>query len=360
MSLSSLLLQSFSNDPEKLKEWERLNFDMQVVLSWCDGDLAPEERQGLLIRTQLLDGHEGPEERLNFWSDIIQKQGVDLVAQQVFAHYRQLAASLSDELRGRINMALMQEVLNTVLADQVVKASEQHFVLEQFAPLLKITKQQAEDALKDAVASLLRSTRYASLAFEIYLLIWDAAVDSPPSCDLPDATLTGFPGSVRSVTELHRLGSATAVNYFISMIGGMAVVEQHEHFREVIAGLATNARKRLTQGQSLDMRLSDIVAELRADTHDPVEAVDTVFNHLVQVLGLLGQTTRSFRKLFQSKVLPAFNVDYNMLLDTARALRSVNALLYQNLTDESGQAFADERTAAAAGQTRKHWWQIWK
>ena len=58
MSLSSILLQNFSQEPEKLKEWERLNFDLQVTLAWCDGDLAPEERQGLLIRTQLLDAGE--------------------------------------------------------------------------------------------------------------------------------------------------------------------------------------------------------------------------------------------------------------------------------------------------------------
>lgn len=355
MSLSSLLLQTFSSDPDRLKEWERLNFDLQVALAWCDGDLAPEERQGLLIRTQLLNAGEAPEARLAMWSDLIQRQGLDFVTGQVFAHYRQLSASLDPDLRAKVNAALLQEVLHTVLADQVVQSSEHRFVTEQLAPLLKLSKQQAEDALRDAVAGLVRAHRYVAFAFEIYVLLWDAAGDSPPALDLPDAALTGFPASVRALTEQHKLGSATAVNYFMSMIGGVAVINQHEHFRAMLADLAASARARAAAASSLDAYFAAIVTTLRADDYDPLEAVDTVFNHLVQVLGLLSTTTRAFRRLFQSKVLPAFNVDYNMLLNTARSLREVNALLYQNLTDEGGQAFTE---GAAPG--RKSWWQLWK
>jgi hypothetical protein len=353
MSLSSILLQNFSQEPEKLKEWERLNFDLQVTLAWCDGDLAPEERQGLLIRTQLLDAGEAPEARLAMWTDLIQSQGIEHVTGQVFAYYRQLALSLDEDLKAKINAALLQEVLHTVLADQVVQASEHRFVTEQLAPLLKLTKQQAEDALRDAVAGLVRAHRYAAFAFEIYMLAWDAAGDSPAAIDLPDAALTGFPASVRALTEHKRLGSATVVNYFMSMIGGVAVIEQHAQFRAMIEKIADEGRARAAAASSLDVYLMALVNTLRADDHDPTEAVDTVFNHLVQVLGLLNQTTRSFRKIFQSKVLPAFNVDYAMLLNTARSLREVNVLLYQNLTDEEGHAFSAEAP-------RKHWWQLWK
>lgn len=124
-------------------------------------------------------------------------------------------ASLSDDCA--VNMALWCEVLNTVLADASgSNRPSRRFIDEQFAPLLKITKQQAEDALQGRGREPpALDPVWRGWAFEIYVLIWDAAVDSIRRLAQPTGRRVGDSWVGALCDQLHRLGSATAVNYFL-------------------------------------------------------------------------------------------------------------------------------------------------
>ena len=350
MTFSALLLQSFSDSPQQVQDWERLNFDMQVLLAWCDGDLAEEERLGLLLRTQLLDNQAELEARIEMWSQQVAQYGVHHIRDQIFAYYRQLNANIKNPLRQKIADELLLEVLQTVVADRVVNEAEHSFITKDLEKLFNLAPGHAEEQLQNAVQGVIRAVRYAEYAFEIYLLMWELAPDSPPSMDLPEADLEGFPASVRDITERLRLGSSMAVNYILSAIGGVAVVAQVDEFCEHLEALIPSIRNRKAKGQSLPARVASIVSELRSDAHDPSEAVDTVFHHLLQIFGLVSVMPAGVRGIFRDTVLTSFGIDHQVLVEQARALQSANPLLLQNLLVED--------SAAVEGQRK--WWQIWK
>lgn len=352
MSFSVLVRDHFHDKPERADEWEKVFLELQVVLAYCDGVLAPAERMTLSLLSLAKRDERENRRLVDQLIRSIESEGLDHAADTVVASIKELLAEEGEEKRPPLASEILRESVAIVVADDIISPKERTFVTERLAPSLDVDPQEARALLKKASGRLSRSRAYVERAFEIYMMIADLE-DRPPRLNTPEGeALPGFLGAVdRFVVEQHA-ASSRVVAYFLGALGGIFWVEEYEHHIAELSDLARAARDLRTKSGA-EARLRAIqheLGQLRNRGVDP-NGFRAVARHVTNVLGKMQGLTDQQRALFKDHVAPALELDYESLVKSSAQRRSMIDLHY-NLTGKGETQPTQESS--------QRWWQFWK
>lgn len=352
MPLSQLIIKSFKQEPERIRDWERLAVEVQVLIAYSDGDLALEERMVLSMNAQLLEDPEQIQARIETLTQAIESEGLEAVKLRVLSELEAALKALPDSMRPDFAESFLHEMLHIITADQVVDDAERGFVLGDLNPILALESELVNKVLDRADDALSRTRGYVDKAFELYVLL----VDAGPRTTLEDDTPTlsdseDFLSAVSRLVVHHQLVSGSVIGYFLAALGGMSVTETYDRHCEHLADLARRCRKRQAE-HGVEASVAAIHEALQGIVDSGVDplAFSFVSTHVTSALGLYTYTDDPQRELFDQHIAPALGLDLEELRESARNMARFNPTLYRNLTGEMIGEVSPERA---------RWWDNW-
>lgn len=353
MSFSILVREHFDSNPERADSWEKVFLELQVVLAYCDGVLAPAERMTLSLLSLAKRDERENRRLVDQLIRSIESDGLDQAADHVVTDIKKLLESEASEARAALAAEILRESIAIVVADDVISDNERAFISERLALGLSVDKQQALDLLKKASGRLSRSRAYVERAFECYLML--AELDKePPRLNTTDGVqLPGFLGAVDQFVIENSLGSSRVVAYYLGALGGIFWVDDYKEHISVL-GQLTKAARELRRTSGVDGRLRAIHHELGQLRNRGVDAhgFHAVTRHVTNTLGKMDGLNEAQRVLFRDQIAPALEINHEALLAASAQRRSMLDL-HRNL---AGQG----RTKDETDDQSQRWWQFWK
>jgi hypothetical protein len=352
MSFSLLVQEHCEKSPDRIEAWEKAVLDLQVVLAYSDGVLAPAERMTLsLLNVAKRDEREN-RRLVDRLVRSIEQHGLAQAADQVVQDLGALLAGENSAGRAKLAAELLRESVAIVVADDVISDKERVFLCERLAPGLGVDAQQAQDMLKAASGRLSRSRAYAERGFECYLMLADLDDGPPQLSGHQGEVLPGFLGAVDAFVVRHRVGSSRVAAYYLGALGGIFWVDAYEQHLSALGQLVGAARN-LTKSGGAEGRLRAIHHELGQLRNRGVDAngYRAVARHVTNTLGKMGGLNDAQRDLFREKIAPALEIDHEVLIESASQRESLIDL-HRNLT---GQPVEQEEKSES-----QRWWRFWK
>ena len=353
MSFSMLVREHETISSERADRWEQVFLELQVVLAYCDGELAPAERMTLSLLSLAKKDERENRVHVDRLIQGIERHGLDEAANKVVDDIEALLQAESAEIRTEIARELLHESIAIVVADDVISEKERTFVTKRLAPGLGMSSKEAEELLRTASGKLTRERAYIERAFECYLLIVEVE-DGPPTLNgSGDEDLPGFLGTVDKLVVDKRLGSSRVAAYFLTAMGGIFWVDDYQEHVTML-GRITDAARELRTTAGADGRLRAIQHELSQLRNRGVDsnAFHAVSRHLTNALGKMNGVSEAQREVFRDKIAPALEIDHTTLLETSGRRRSMIDL-HRNLTGQ-GRPAPDETDPS------QKWWRFWK
>jgi hypothetical protein len=352
MSFSLLVQEHCEKRPDRIEAWEKAVLDLQVVLAYSDGVLAPAERMTLSLLSVAKRDERENRRLVDRLVRSIEQDGLAQAAEQVV---RDLGALLDGEtaaVRATLAAEILRESVAIMVADDVISDKEKVFLCERLAPGLGVDAQQAQDVLKAASGRLSRSRAYAERGFECYLMLADLDDGLPRLNGVQGEVLPGFLGAVDAFVVRHRIGSSRVAAYYLGALGGIFWVDAYEQHLSALGQLAVAARN-LTTSAGAEGRLRAIHHELGQLRNRGVDAngYRAVARHVTNTLGKMGGLNDAQRDLFREKIAPALEIDHEVLIESASQRESLIDL-HRNLT---GQPVEQEEKSDS-----QRWWRFWK
>lgn len=352
MSFSVLVREHCKTNPERAEPWEKAFLELQVVLAYCDGVLAPAERMTLSLLSLAKRDERENRRLVDRLIRSIEQDGLEQAAARVVTDINKLLGEEEPEGRSGLAAEILRESVAIVVADDVISDNEKSFVTERLAPGLGVEKQKAEALLKRASGRLSRARAYVDRAYECYLMLSDL-VDGPPVLNTTDGeSLPGFLGAVDELVVRSRLGSSRVVSYYLGAIGGIFWVDDYQRHIQVLEQL-TGAARNLRATPGAEGRLRAIHHELGQLRNRGVDAhgFRAVTRHVTNTIGKMEGLNEAQRALFRDAIAPALEIDHAALVQTSAHRRSMLDL-HRNLTGQ--------QKANAPGPESSSWWQFWK
>lgn len=352
MSFSAVLREHSGGSPDRTEAWEKVFLELQVVLAYSDGVLAPAERMTLSLlslakRNELENRH-----LVDRLIRSIELNGLDQAADRVVGDISALLHQEDETMRQDLAGELLRESIAIVVADDVISEREREFITERLGPALGVGEEKAQDLLRSTSGRLSRARAYVERGYECYLMLAEMATD-PPSLNSPDGdSLPGFLGAVDAFVVSNRLGSSRVTAYYLGALGGIFWVDDYEQHLTSL-GQLTHAARKISKREGIDGRLRSIHHELDQLRNRGVDAhgFRCVSRHVTNTLGKMAGLSEAQRVFFKDKIAPALEIDHDALLRTASQRRSM-VDLNRNLRGECGSKTAEEEA--------QRWWQFWK
>lgn len=349
----SALLREHGGSTDRTEAWEKVFLELQVVLAYSDGVLAPAERMTLSLLS-LAKSNELENRRLvDRLIRSIELNGLEQAADHVVGDITALMSREEEALRGDLAGEILRESIAIVVADDVISERERQFITERLGPGLGVDEKQAQALLNRASGRLSRSRAYVERGYECFLMLADLA-SGPPSLNSPDGdSLPGFLGAVDTFVVEHRLGSSRVAAYYLGALGGIFWVDSYEENLTAL-GQLTRAAREISKRAGVEGRLRSIHHELSQLRNRGVDAhgFRCVARHVTNTLGKMDGLNEAQRGLFKDKIAPALEVDHDGLLRTAAQRRSM-VDLHRNLMGQRGAKLMGEDES-------QRWWQFWK
>ncbi|MCU0692041.1 MAG: hypothetical protein MUF54_11615 [Polyangiaceae bacterium] len=352
MSFSLLAREHFKANPDRADAWERAFLELQVVLAYCDGELAPAERMTLSLLSFAKRDEQENRELVDSLIHSIDRDGLHRAADQIVDSIKHLLDEVSVAQRENLAEEILRESIAIVVADDVVSDKEREFVTKRLGPGLGLGTAPAEQLLVTASGRLQRARTYAERGFELYLMLADLDADAPELHAQEGEPLPPFLTAVDELVGGKWLGSSRVTAYFLSALGGMFWVDQHQKHVAML-GQLTDVVRGLRNRAGLEERLKaihDELTELRERAIDP-HAASKVARHVTNAISKMRVLTDDQRARFRDQIAPAVDIDHAALLLTA-SRRGSMANLHRNLT---GLRVPQDGAAAA-----RRWWRFWK
>ncbi len=352
MSLPVLVRDACQSNPERANAWECAFLDLQVVIAYCDGVLAPAERMTLSLLSLAKRDERANRREVDQLIRSIESHGLDQASTRVTSSIKDLLDEEDEDNRAALAAEILRESIAIVVADDVISDNERSFVTDQLAPSLGVARSDALALLDKAKGRLSRSHAYVERAYEIYLMLVDLD-RRPPRLNTTDGdTLPGFLGAVDRFVVERSAGSSRVVAYFLGALGGIFWVDDYDQHLAVL-GQLTQAARELQKRSGSEGRLRAIHHELGQLRNRGVDAhgFHAVARHVTNALGKMDGLDDAQRVLFKEHVAPALEIDVEALLQSASQRRSMIDL-HQNLTGQAQQQDEDEGS--------QRWWQFWK
>lgn len=353
MSFSALVREHGGSSPDRTEAWEKVFLELQVVLAYSDGVLAPAERMTLSLLS-LAKSNELENRRLvDRLIRSIEHKGLDQAADRVVGDISALLGQEDEAIRQDLAGEILRESIAIVVADDVISDREREFITERLGPGLGVDEKQAQDLLRSTSGRLSRARAYVERGYECYLMLAELATE-PPTLNSPDGdSLPGFLGAVDSFVVANRLGSSRVAAYYLGALGGIFWVDDYEK-NLTFLGQLTHAARKISKREGIDGRLRSIHHELDQLRNRGVDAhgFRCVSRHVTNTLGKMDRLSEAQRGLFKDKIAPALEIDHEALLRTASQRRSM-VDLHRNLV---GQA----ETKTTESDDAQRWWQFWK
>lgn len=353
MSFSILVREHFDSNPERADSWEKVFLELQVVLAYCDGVLAPAERMTLSLLSLAKRDERENRRLVDQLIRSIESDGLEQAANKVVSEIKKLLEAIATDARTALAAEILRESIAIVVADDVISDKERAFIAERLAPGLGVDTQQALDLLKKASGRLSRSHAYVERAYECYLMLAELDKD-PPTLNTSDGDqLPGFLGAVDQFVLQNSVGSSRVVAYYLGALGGIFWVDEYKQHIAVL-GQLTNAARELRKTSGVDGRLRAIHHELGQLRNRGVDAhgFHAVTRHVTNTLGKMDGLNESQRALFRDQIAPALEIDHDALLQASSQRRSMIDL-HRNLTGQ-GRPRGDQ------DEQSQRWWQFWK
>lgn len=353
MSFSALVREHGGSSPDRSEAWEKVFLELQVVLAYSDGVLAPAERMTLSLLS-LAKSNELENRRLvDRLIRSIELNGLEQAADRVVGDISALLGQEDERMRRDLAGEILRESIAIVVADDVISEREREFITERLGPGLGVDEKQAQDLLRSTSGRLSRARAYVERGYECYLMLAELATE-PPSLNSPDGdSLPGFLGAVDSFVLENRLGSSRVLAYYLGAMGGIFWVDAYEEVLTSLGQLTLAARK-ISKREGVDGRLRSIHHELDQLRNRGVDAhgFRCVARHVTNTLGKMDGLSEAQRGLFRDKIAPALEIDHDTLLRTASQRRSM-VDLHRNLMGHTGSKTVESEEA-------QRWWQFWK
>ena len=352
MSLSILVRDHSESHPERAESWEKVFLELQVVLAYCDGVLAPAERMTLSLLSLAKRDERENRRLVDRLIRSIESDGLNQAAERVVADIKALLGREEQDARGALADEILRESIAIVVADDVISDNERAFVTDRLAPGLGLDPKQAHALLQKASGRLSRSHAYVERAYECYMMLSELD-NGPPRLNTPEGDeLPGFLGAVDKFVVDNQVGSSRVVAYYLGALGGIFWVDAYKEHIAVL-GQLTRAARELRKTAGVDGRLRAIHHELGQLRNRGVDAhgFQAVTRHVTNTLGKMHGLNEAQRDLFKNQIAPALEIDHEALLQSAAQRRSMIDL-HRNLT-------GIRETKDAEAQSQK-WWQFWK